>query len=91
MPPNYATGTVTIRVTGVSQAQQKVVELLAAIDSGEVDARPDTYETLQQVVGGLAIAGGFGIPAEDGALEFIIDVPVGESANINGLPIPTPF
>lgn len=91
MPPNYATGTVTIRVTGVSQAQQKVVELLAAIDSGEVDAQPDTYETLQQVVGGLAIAGGFGIPAEDGALEFIIDIPVGESANINGLPIPTPF
>jgi len=91
LPPNYATGSITIRVTGVSEAQQKVGELLGAIDSGEVEAYPDTYETLQQVVGGLAIAGGFGIPADDGALEFILDLPVGEPANINGLPIPTPF
>ena len=91
MPPNYATGSITIRVSGVSEAQQKVVELLGAIESGEVEAYPDTYETLQQIVGGLAIAGGFGIPADDGALEFILDLPTGEPANINGLPIPTPF
>ena len=91
MPPNYAVGSVTIRVSGVAEAQQQVGELLGAIDSGEVEAYPDTYETLQQIVGGLAIAGGFGIPADDGALEFILDLPMGEPANINGLPIPVPF
>jgi len=91
VPPNYSVGSVTIRVSGVADAQAKVQGILDEIANDPDSAFPDTYETLQQILGGLAIASGFGIPASDGALEFILDIPAGEPASINGLPIPVPF
>lgn len=91
MPPNYSVGSVIIRVTGALETQAEISRLVEEIATSGGSDYPDTFETLQQVLGGLAIVGGFGIPADDGALEFIIDIPAGEPASVNGLPIPLPF
>jgi len=58
-------------------------------DLGDDDAA--LRDQLQQLVGITTMAAGFGMPADDGSLEFVIDVPEGAPANVNGLPIPLGF
>jgi hypothetical protein len=91
LPPNYSVGSITMTMLGVAEAQAHLIELMMAIESGEVDAFPGTAQTIEQVLEGLFGASMFGTPTDDGALEFVIDIPAGEALNINGLEIPLPF
>jgi hypothetical protein len=64
---------------------------MAELAGDESAAAVDSMELLQGLMGFAMMAGGFGAPTDDGALEFVIDIPMGAPANINGLPIPLPF
>lgn len=89
--PNRAVGSVTVRVTGMDDLNVRAAQLMAELAGDESDAGYMSRDILQGLMGVAVMAGGFGIPTDDGALEFIIDVPVGAPANINGLPIPLDF
>ena len=89
--PNRAIGSITLRVTGVNELSARAGQLMAELAGDESAAAVDSMELLQGLMGFAMMAGGFGAPTDDGALEFVIDIPMGAPANINGLPIPLPF
>ena len=91
LPPNYSVGSITMTMLGVAEAQAEIIELMKAIESGAVDVYPGTAQTVEQVLEGLFGASMLGVPTDEGALEFVLDIPAGESPNINGLMIPLPF
>ena len=91
LPPNYSVGSITMTMLGVAEAQAEIIELMKAIESGAVDVYPGTAQTVEQVLEGLFGASMLGVPTNEGALEFVLDIPAGESPNINGLMIPLPF
>jgi len=89
--PNRAIGSVVMRLSGVADVQAKVAQLMGELSQEDSRDAREAVEQLQQLMGLVGMASGFGIPTDDGALEFIIDVPAGAPANINGLPIPLNF
>lgn len=91
MQPNFSVGSYIVSVTGLREAQAEVMALMTEAGADESAAGAELVGVLQQLVGVTTMAAGFGMPAEDGSLQFVIDVPEGAPANVNGFPIPLGF